>query len=931
MKIQLLTFIAASFAYLGVFAQTPTLNCPVDINANNSNGNCGAIINYTIPTCASNCSGTTIYQSDNSGYTSGSFFPIGSYTIEYTISNGVDSSTCSFMINVNDFQSPTANLVSSAFDVYTDNNCEFAIPYFPDDPSYVSIFDNCTMDTVYQTPVAGTTISGVGTTVNIVLDAYDSTGNFISVNFDITLVDTLAPVISSCPGTITEPITTGCQAVLQDYTALVSVLDNCDGNPTVTQSPVSGTTFTTSEDVVIYAEDVNGNIDSCLFTVVSNDITAPSITCPNDTIVGVDANCDYLVADFAPFASAVDNCDPSVSFSQSPAVGSKLSGFNTSYFVSMTGSDVAGNSSVCSFEVTLIDTLAPVFTNCKDTTLYVDHNCELIMPNLFTFVGVSENCSSISTSQVPAPGSVISGETITNVFYTATDISSNSETCIMNVITVDTTSPNVVTCPSDMTVSTGSTSCDYEVVDFSSSVFATDNCSSSFSITQSESVGTLLPAGATYPITLTISDDAGNSSTCSFDITVEDNVSPDLSCLSNPSVPANSNCEYIIPSYDTVVNPSDNCGSVIFSQTPVAGTVISGIGTQQSISLFAEDAAGNQSSCSFTITVADTTSPDVTCPGTQSVAISGNCQYAIPDLSSLVTFSDLCDASPTYAQTPSSGTTVSGINTVAITVTDASGNTSTCSVQTQPDDVTPPAISCPTDLASCDSTFTYTTPVATDDCGLVSVAQTDATGLSSGDTFPTGITTLEYTATDDVGNTTTCSFNIEVYPTPEIILPDDILIEEGDSVQIMAAISNDSIFTWSPVYNMNGDTTTSPWVSPNSTVTYTLSAISYQGCSSSSEITVFVDQILEQTINNFLSPNGDGKNDTWNMSKPSLISGCNVTIYDRWGKLVWKSNAYNNQWDGKNSNGTEMPDGTYFYKISCDTQDDINGSILLMR
>lgn len=925
----LLILTTSLLTLIELYSQAPTMNCPGNTIVSNDPGDCGATVTWTPPTCATNCAGTTIYQSDATGVISGSYMAVGTVDVEYTITNGTDSTTCTFKVEVQDVEEPVVNFPSTV-DVYVDGSCNYSLPYFPTE-GIGTFVDNCVIDTVIQTPSPGTMFSGSGTISTITLDTYDSTGNVTAVNFDITLVDSIPPVISSCPGTITEPVTNGCQAVLQNYITLVSVTDNCDSNPSITQVPASGTSFTTSQTVTIYAEDVDGNTDSCVFTVVSNDIIAPTVTCPNDTVVGVDGACEYVVADFSSLASAVDNCDPSINFSQSPAAGSKLSGYNTSYFISMTGSDIAGNSSVCSFEVTLIDTLAPTFTNCKDTTLYVDHNCELVMPDLFTYVGVNENCSSISTSQVPIAGSTISGTTITNVFYTATDLSGNSETCFMDIITADTTSPNVVTCPSDQTVDAGVSSCGYEVIDFTSGVFATDNCSSAFTITQSEPVGTVLTSGSTYPITLTVSDDAGNSTTCSFDITVEDNTAPDLSCPVNPTVGANSNCEYIIPSYDTVVNPTDNCGTVIFSQTPVAGTVITGIGTTQSVSLFAEDAEGNQSSCSFTVTVADTTSPSVTCPGAQTVTITSNCQYDIPDLSSLVTFSDLCDAAPSYSQSPAIGTTVSGINTVTVTITDVSGNTATCTVDTQPDDFTDPVITCPSDMASCDSVFTYNTPVATDDCGLVTVAQTDVTGLSSGDTFPEGITTLEYTATDDVGNTEVCSFSVEVYPTPAISFSGDYTIEEGDSVQIIATITNDSAFSWSPIYNMSGDSTTTPWVSPNSTVTYTLEAISANGCTSESEITVFVNQILEQTINNFLSPNGDGKNDTWNMSKPSLISGCNVTIYDRWGKIVWESNAYNNQWDGTNSSGKELPDGTYFYKISCESQDDMNGSILLMR
>ncbi|MCB9196468.1 MAG: HYR domain-containing protein [Flavobacteriales bacterium] len=924
---RLLFVLTLGYSALSISAQTPTLNCPSNISLATSHGDCGTSVTFSTPICASNCAGTNIYQSDNTGLSSGDFFPVGIYNIEYTISNGIDSSTCSFQINILDTETPTVNLPAS-IDVYKDANCEYTLPYLPH-IDFTPYTDNCGIDTVIQSPVPGTIISGSSSSISFT--TYDIHGNTSTNSFTINIIDTLAPVISSCPGTITEPITSGCSATLQNYIALVSVADNCDPNPVVTQSPASGTSFTTSQTVTIYAEDMFGNIDSCVFTVVSNDILAPTVSCPNDTVVGVDYSCEFVLPDFGLLATATDNCDPNITFTQSPAIGSKLSGANTSYFVSLTGADVAGNSSVCSFQVTLIDTLAPTFDNCKDTILYVNHNCQLSTPNLLTFLGVNENCSSFTTMQVPSAGTIINGATTTQVFYTATDLSSNSATCIMNIITADSTRPNIASCPGNMTVNTSSSSCDYTVTDYSSLIFATDNCSSVFTYTQSEPIGTLLAAGSTYPVTVNVLDDAGNSNSCSFDVTVVDNVAPSLTCLNNPSVPTDNNCDYIIPSYDTIVFPTDNCGNVTFSQTPLAGTVISGIGTQQSISLFAQDDEGNQSSCSFTITIADTTRPTVSCPGTQSITIDANCQYQIPDLSSLVTFNDFCDGSPSYAQSPMAGTTVSSILTVNITITDASGNSNSCSVVTQPDDVTPPTIICPNDMASCSPVFTFNTPNGTDNCGIVTVTQTDATGYASGDTFPEGVTTLEFTATDEVGNTSSCQFNIEVYPTPTISFGGPYSIAEGDSVQLEAFVTNDSAFSWSPTYSMSLDSTLTPWVKPTITLNYTLDVISVNGCTASGEIEVTVDQIAELIINNFLSPNEDGKNDFWTMNKPALISGCNVSIYDRWGKLIWESNAYNNQWDGTNAHGKELPDGTYFYQITCATGEPIKGSILLMR
>lgn len=911
------------------FGQIPTMNCPGNTIVSNDPGACGAMVTYTIPTCATNCGSATIYQSDNNGFTSGDNFPVGIHFLQYTITNGADSTTCVFKVEVQDTEAPTVSFPAS-IPVYMDANCNYVLPDFSAQ-GIGSFSDNCFINNISQSPAIGTVINGAGTTSAIQLTTTDTTGNQTITNFDIILTDTIAPTISGCPSTITEPVTSGCQAMLQNYTALISATDNCGGTPVLSQSPVSGTSFSTSQSVTIYAQDQFGNIDSCVFTVVSDDVIAPTITCPNDTTVYVDSGCEYLLPDYTGLTIAIDNCDPNVSLTQMPIPGVKLTGYNTSHFVSITGADIAGNSSVCSFQITLLDSLAPSFGNCKDTTLYLDHNCEFSMPDLFTYVGVTENCSSISTAQFPNVGTILTGAQTLNVIYTATDLSNLSGTCAMDIILADTTSPNVVACQNDTTVGADATGCSYTVPDYSSSVFATDNCTSVFGITQSEVVGNQLNVGATYPIVMSVTDDAGNLGTCTFNLTVVDNLGPDLNCPVNPNVPVNANCEFVVPDYQTIVNPTDNCGNVTFSQTPNAGTVISGIGTQQSISLYATDDQGNQSSCSFIITLADTTAPVISCPGTQIVNIDQNCQYQIPDLSSLVIVTDLCDPNPTFSQSPAVGVTVSGMVDITVTVTDASGNFTTCIVQAQPNDVTNPSITCPTDMASCDDLFTWNTPAATDDCGLVTVAQTDVSGLISGDNFPVGITTIEYTATDNVGNTSTCSFDIEVYPSPSISFSGDHTIEEGDSVQLIPTLTNDSLISWSPALNLSSDTAAAPWASPTTTVDYTVVVIGYGGCTVSEGVTVFVNNEDELIINNFVSPNGDGKNDFWIVSNPSLISGCTVGIYDRWGKLVWESSDYDNEWNGLNSEGTELPDGTYFYQISCTTGEPMKGSILLMR
>ncbi|MCF8256880.1 MAG: HYR domain-containing protein, partial [Flavobacteriales bacterium] len=108
-----------------------------------------------------------------------------------------------------------------------------------------------------------------------------------------------------------------------------------------------------------------------------------------------------------------------------------------------------------------------------------------------------------------------------------------------------------------------------------------------------------------------------------------------------------------------------------------------------------------------------------------------------------------------------------GVNTVALIVTDVIGQTDTCFASVTVIDITAPVfVSCPTDIviipdsANCTAQANWEIPTAEDNCDVVVVSP-----YQSGDTFPVGITTVTYIATDPSENTTTCSFTVTVQPT----------------------------------------------------------------------------------------------------------------------------------------------------------------------
>ena len=85
-------------------------------------------------------------------------------------------------------------------------------------------------------------------------------------------------------------------------------------------------------------------------------------------------------------------------------------------------------------------------------------------------------------------------------------------------------------------------------------------------------------------------------------------------------------------------------------------------------------------------------------------------------------------------------------------------------------------------------------------------------------------------------------------------------------------------------------------------------------------------------VPNVFSPNGDDVNDVWLLEDAFLYSDTEVRVYNRYGKLLFKSIGYDSPWDGKNTSGNDVNDGAYFYVIDLgDEYDKIKGTISIIR
>ena len=75
-----------------------------------------------------------------------------------------------------------------------------------------------------------------------------------------------------------------------------------------------------------------------------------------------------------------------------------------------------------------------------------------------------------------------------------------------------------------------------------------------------------------------------------------------------------------------------------------------------------------------------------------------------------------------------------------------------------------------------------------------------------------------------------------------------------------------------------------------------------------------------------ITPNNDSANEELNLIGFDVKK---LEIYNRWGRLVFDKTNYTNEWYGQSNDGNKLPDGTYFYLITYNTLETVNGWIFV--
>ena len=737
-------------------------------------------------------------------------------------------------------------------------------------------------------------------------DAIGSGGGSVA-SFDYVLSDDF--VITNpnpsivCPSNVSVSAAAGlCAAQVNGISPVLN--DNCP-NPFATYiltgattgsglNDASGNSFNVGVTIVKYiVSDSLGLLDSCTFTVTVNDTENPTITCPGNFSTNA-AGCSQVVIGIAPTASG-DNCVvDSIDYVLSGATtGSGLNdasgiAFNTGITtVTYTITDTSGNTSSCSFTVTINDLINPTIS-CPAN---VNVSCPGVV-NTLAPTATGDNCGIDSVSYVLTGATTGSGLVdasgssfnvgVTTITYTVTDLSGNTTSCNFTVTVNDLVNPTI-SCPANVNVSCPG------VVNALAPTATGDNCgidSVSYVLTGATTGSGLTDAsGNTFnvgvtTVTYTVTDLSGNTASCNFTVTVNDLVNPTISCPANVNV----SCPGVVNALAPTAT-GDNCGIDSVSYVLTGATTGSGL-TDASGSTFnvgvttvtytVTDLSGNTSSCNFTVTVNDVINPTISCPANVNVSCPGVVNALAPTATGDNCGIDSVSYVLTGATTGSGLTDASGssfnvgVTTVTYTVTDLSGNTSSCNFTVTVNDVINPTISCPANvIASCPGTVTGGSGSIAllnfgDNCGVDSVnyvltGATLGSGLNdaSGTYFNAGITTVTYTVTDLSGNTESCIFTVTVVDNinPTISCPADVNVSCPGVVNSIAPLAfGDNCGVDSVSYTLTGATLGSGLSDASgvnfnqgvSTVTYTVTDST--GNTASCNFTVTVDDIINPTI-----------------------------------------------------------------------------------
>jgi gliding motility-associated-like protein len=160
----------------------------------------------------------------------------------------------------------------------------------------------------------------------------------------------------------------------------------------------------------------------------------------------------------------------------------------------------------------------------------------------------------------------------------------------------------------------------------------------------------------------------------------------------------------------------------------------------------------------------------------------------------------------------------------------------------------------------------------------------------------------------------------------------DFILCRYDTASLQA--TGGKSYIWEDQLGIVNKTSATPKVAPVVTTIYKVHVIN-DYCETTDEIKVVIDKCLKDLpdkVPQVFTPNTDGTNDVFTIVDLDYFPKNSLIIFNRWGNIVYQASPYNNTWDGKNENGDDLPDGTYYYSLDIGNgHEPYKGFIVLTR
>ena len=484
----------------------------------------------------------------------------------------------------------------------------------------------------------------------------------------------------------------------------------------------------------------------------------------------------------------------------------------------------------------------------------------------------------------------------------------------------------------------------------------TDNCGSTVTAILTDTKITRNNCNWTVTYTFSIADECGNTLP---DQTIIHTGSDQTAPKFVGTLPVNIKAECGAIPVAPILTATDNCSmaTVTFTETKGNST---GCGSAIVRTWTATDACGNKTVHTQTITVEDNIAPVFT--GTLPGNITVNCDQ-IPTAATLTATDNCGTPDILYNEVKTAGNCANEyMLTRTWTAKDICGNTVTHSQIIRVEDKTPPVFvgTLPRDIkVGCDAIPPAPVLAATDNCGAATVTYAEVRTVGACE--ETGfIITRTWTATDACGNTTIHKQIINVENTSPAITVEKIadvkiVRQAGDIIRYTIVVTNSGNLTLrniKVVDPLTGLSETIAVLAPGEKKTFTTSyVVKISDFNSGKVINVVnangtdpkgnpvtgtateevVVEPLKLNIPNVITPNGDGKNDSFYIDGLEAYPENNLIIFNRWNNEVYNSNGYyKNNWTGEGLN-----DGTYYYLLKIKNKSGawqaLTGFITLLR